>query len=275
MGNIVIIDRNSPGGFKEYYNESMLRADGGGTVLCIGYRDEGKAAGILICEIFNMSILIKWLFVSEEYRRQGVGKRLLSVLYNLGQKAKVKWIDALTVPHEMEKENMEKFGEFCDYERVGLFPTFDIPLSTILNGPLCSKYQHDSAVASLEEVSQMDLHRFTKKLGEKEDAACIRERLTGVDPACSTFYIKNGEILGCLLLADKTEYLEVRWIFAEGTSMIMSLLKETCHRVSEKYDGNTLLHAAAMTEGVENMIRRLGGDSLVEREPVIQYRKYL
>ena len=174
-------------------------------VKVIGARVDGIPCASLVLEIMNGLYRISWLYVHPDYRRQGIGKKLLSVVCETIHKNTDKSI-------EITYKTGDKFTAIIDHMLLAKgfelsrhrLLTYKVSREELLQLPFCrnnpQKMKEKRTIYSLGELSPVQLKEMIAQNEKNKNYLVSRADYLNVDSSRSKVLLLNREMKGLVLL---------------------------------------------------------------------------
>lgn len=251
-------------------------------------------AGLTICRDTGESMIVHWLCVSEKYRRQGIGERLLAAVYDAAGKAGYPTVCAY-LNHEYGRELI------CAGEETYLkdhFFTQTRPLAgewvanirTLKNADLLKGKAETEAirVISMRTLPQEERQAALRLLKKGTYAAGLyppEENWKYLDADVSCLLWKNGKPAGALLLQSTARTTAQIWqesvsyytgqvlypvfLCMESVAGLKILLQTVLKQAEAKYGADSELHILMKKGTYAPLVERLLPDVRIENKLMI------
>ncbi len=203
--------------FAGLYTETLANAADETTIL-LGAVDEQAQppipAGLLAARVIDGALLLEWLYVAPECRRQGVAASLFNTLLNSAQQNDaVRGIAAFFSQNQPELEAFFKAVDFAVFHMDG-WGQFKGTLDNVaaIPNPPAAGY----SIIPLAEVPEAKLRAFNQFLLQENAPRCgVPLPILPQDyaPQSKVCYA-NGNIGGVILLRMQDAQIELSWLYA-------------------------------------------------------------
>lgn len=273
LSRIVSIDPRAPGGFAPLLAGATPPV---GAPLLLGYELGGAACGALAADCFAQSVTVRWLCVDRFCRRRGIGGTLLKALCELAAENGAQMASTVVSLPPEEAVPVEKLLRAQGFRPGETSPVYSFPLSAVTDGPLAPLLRKgaDRRAVPLRELSGLLLRETSRLSARSGGPSSLAVGPEGLLPQ-SFAWLEGSVPTGCLLLAPCGSGIELRWLHAKGPAAVQGLLTAAASAVSAVCPPDTVIHAAAMTPSVDQLIQKLAGARLTLHPPLVQYVRLL
>ena len=244
-------------------------------VLALGAVEERLPAGVLVFALEPAQIRMTWLCVAEENRGRGVARALVRRL------------------EKQARRDPEASRIFADVPKSSpLNPAFTLlltegwmpvpfsmrscscTLARLSEGEFWQRDMSEAGVHPLSQISEPMLRAYSSLLEEESAPVELPLRPENCDPDVSMGYVKDGRLLGCILLASREDGLDLFFAHArqEAREGVARLFHAAQRRAAAKYPPETRLSLAALTPEAARLAERL---IPCVRQPMYRMSRYL
>lgn len=271
MNPISRIDINNPGDFAPMLTGAL---DGcpKGEVILLGYKEKDKPSGVLAAVEVEDAIMLRWLVVEEEFQRQGIASKLISVLNQYAEAKNLREIDCVVCLPKKEQEIVKKLLLKNNFQMTEQDKMFSFPISAISEGVFGTHIEKAfrSNVKALSGISNIQIQEFNLRIMEEEGFIPIVPSKLLTD--YSFVWLEEGRVTGCILLAPCDEGIEIQWLYGEKPLAVQEMILAAAKVMVQSVPAETRIYATVMQPSVENMIRKLGSNELKEEQTVNLYQ---
>lgn len=224
-----------------------------------GSKKKAKPVGLLLAKVKGDALEIKWIYVSKEHRRKGIGFELISTLVNAADTADDAGITGVYAMFSEDDENLYPFlygiGFDC-YAKEGLCQYY-VRISDMKDLPLYQGNTYD--ILRLDRVPKKWMNTFQAKLLKKE-----RVKLGVAFPIIPADYHElsmvlchDKEIRAMILLKEIKEGLEVSWVYSANPKSTVWLLAKVKQEVEKRYGKKAVLLFGSLSEATGRLTEHL------------------
>lgn len=215
-----------------------------------GQEEGGLAVGILVARISKSNVRILWIYVAQEWRRQGIGSSLLGGLLEGLQS--MEWpgtVSAVTGPDTPAEvcSLLEKRFQRKPVAKKGIPWLFAEALQQgLLSRPV------PAGVVMLSELHRKYLRQAEQELDYKGAAIVLPPRWETFAP-CSTAYIRDGKVQAAVLFLeeDGTVSLAAVGVRHGCTEAHAAALIGAANEICRRYPKDTKIRLATISEASE------------------------
>lgn len=283
MFDIVRIDENNIEFFKPIMDDdSALRACYERGVVALGAVDLDKdnlVIGQIVCAMGEMeddeSLHIESIYVTEEYRRQGVGLELLNRALMVAD-SKFAYF-GLTVDFYIDHEydnGLYEFFKGLDFE---LTDSENRTYTCLIGEGVKSKRIENVNTSECKTLRALNKYEKGKVIRNCNIEDAMKIEMGLMDEDMSVFLFDGTELAGMILVSVDSGDPEIAWaqINQESSMKLVSLMALMMKEGAKKYDSKQRLYIPIVDENMEKITKVMLGDSLVLIETGIHgYRAF-
>lgn len=205
--------------------------------------DEAVSQGILIFDVIKkgkeVCVNLRWLYVAQNYRGQGIAKELSDEFFRLMDKAKVT-IAICDIPKGEEYDEIRTYVEKLKFEFEEK-KRYEITtsLETICNIPMLKDKKHGDNVVSIRELDKILWKKLIKQLNQSTLFGNIEDDINLYDKDISCALFQGTQPLGaCLIKIQKDGSLmpvALSAVTANSSKILLLLLLYAIDKAKEKY----------------------------------------
>lgn len=242
----------------------------------LGLLRDGKATGVLTADVLEDTVIIRWVGVDAPDLRTGVGSALLDTLFEAVKEAgAVRAETSICLPEESSLR-AEAFFRSQGFSPDYLCPAYQFPLSAFLEGTLNSKMKNpDHHAVPLSSLTPRQLRVFNQNLAQTEPSGAPFPISPEEFLPESMVWLEEGKVTGCLLLEPCDEMIELRWLYGRGLPALTGQLTAGAKALAHSYGPEVIIHALALSPGVEELIQRTVSGNVISSDPVVHLQREL
>lgn len=245
-------------------------------------QDDKYSAGVLIFDVDegtngeeNLTVaVIKWFYVAEEFRKNGVSDELMKEFFRVMDDAGIEHI-ICDVPMPEEYDFLCAYLEEWGFEFT-LANIYEVTaeLGEILEKPVFSGSKASSKTIALKEVPALSFRQFIGNMKKRHDVLnIITANVSDYDSDVSCVYMNGSSVEGAMLIkaynSGELELLFMRAI-SNAQKVMADLLLFSAHAAAKKYSPETTVHIICRIEAAAGVIQKLFPD----RQPLLVRRAY-
>lgn len=258
---IIAVDPSDPKGFSPF----ILKRKGiEENAILLGYASGDKAVGLLQAHVNAGIVIIDRLYVTESFRRFGIGGLLLEDLLHRCDGAGIKEIQAMY--SFSENDRLEAHIADCLFFRFGFdkvesLPCYEFKLGDVLESSLNPMQRRKSKSCYRANNPKIKYMRHDQR-SLTQDGRWPDVSFKGhLDE--SQFYASDNVIRGCLILDSAGEGIAISDFRARGAMMIMELFTTAILDGLEHYPEDTTLYASPVDQKIKQLISNLSNKKAV------------
>ena len=246
-------------------------------------KHDGKyAAGVLIFHVDEgtngeenlTAAIIKWFYVAEEFRKNGVADALMKEFFRVMDEAGIEHI-ICDVPMPGEYDFLCAYLEEWGFEfTLTNIYELEAQLGEILEKPVFSGPKASAKTIALKEVPAVSFRQFIGNMKKRNDVLnIITANVSDYDLDISCVYMNGSSVEGAMLIkaynCGELELLFMRAI-SNAKKVMSDLLLFSAHAAAKKYPSETTVHIVCRIEAAAGVIQKLFPD----RQPILVRRGY-
>lgn len=235
-----------------------LRAELPADALLLGcmQAEPPTAAGVLMAHVEEAEVLVDWLYVDEEFRRQGGGRAMLEALLSAAEESEC--VDGVSIVFTEEHENMAAFLRACEFmvelregakgytTELGAFPKLPAVGESL------------GTVAPLSDVPENEIARFNKmlQLSNHPDIVLPGALVPADYRPESSVCLENGIIRAFCLVKGDRNGLSIESVF-NGTTLpatFLNVVNKSVDALKAAFPADTPLSFASVNPSLELFI---------------------
>ena len=198
--------------------------------------------------------------VADRYRKQGVGKAMVSHITQMLSKAGAQGMECL-ISGDPEDDGQSGdtglFFQSCGFASAGSYSDFSLSLSSARQTPDLSSLIVEDPGDGYEEAP----YPGTEEAGQLMDFLPIEpeEDVLAYSPSFSTVYRKNGKIIGCFLVSEESDIFLVNMfhLMSRNLSLLKTMAVRSLMAISDSFGETAELRFMAVTDKAEEIFRKL------------------
>ena len=222
---------------------------------------EGDAYGAAVALIGEERVEVSSIYVKPEFRRQGIGGKLVKALRTLMLREGRKEL-AVEYPYPKMRE-MEQFLLQNGFRQAGEGNLiYSIPIGSIRDTGFLDRrnLETEAALRSMAEISSPQQMAWLQRFGKDLPLDLDPRKIGGEPlPEASFVYLSGDKVTAftaCSRLEDGALYLGALYADKESSKVLLPLIQKTLAALAEKYGDGVLCFAAA-TESGKRLAERL------------------
>ena len=256
----------------------------------IGEDDKGKyAAGVLIFSIDDgtngeenlTAATIKWLYVAEEFRKNGAGDALMKEFFRIMDSASIEQV-LCDVPMPQEYDflcaYLEQWG--FEFSLVNIYE-MTVELREVLENPLIRDHKPTENTVPLKAISASYFRQVMLHFKQMPNVLySLSLDLNDYDTDLSCAFLADKDIVGIMLVRNQPsgdlEILLMRAFASIGKAM-SNMMLFAAHAAADKYSPDTKVRIVCRIDAAASVIEKLFPDKqpLLVRRGVFSNAPYL
>lgn len=218
-----------------------------------------KPCGVVSFGLGDVTAEIDWLYVSEDARRQGIGRLLLDGVRNAIDKTDLMGV---SVNYEDGNPELDAFFEALGYGVFGGEPYYSLTLEDILDSSEAKKAMGVKAIVDIMPVSGMtraQRNQFCTFVAKHMGDELLSLNYSADYSLCAW---KKDKVLGCLIASKVDEsMIQLDLLITAGDSGLSSiyLLKEFIEIISKTMNPNTVIRFVSVNDGIIPFVTKATG----------------
>jgi len=272
--NITEINNDNLAAFSPFLTEEIKKAilDGPDVVAFGAYDDEedNVALGVIVGDAGEYSMRIRYLYVEESRRREGIGTYLLD------------WLSQYCLMYEIEMftaeyPDSEEYADIEDFFNDGGFSKEENPVReySMRIGDVrklkmfsdIDSFKPGPQIQSFSQMRRAVLNSFSGERFRRGDT-CLYELLSEklIDEDMSFAYVEDNSILAVMAASVDGNDVTVEWAYSDPQkyAVLLPTIKAFAANISPKVGNDAVMHIMGMTEAADGLIEGLFKDSISE-----------
>jgi len=244
---------------------------------------DGKyAAGVLVFDVDEgtngeenlTAAIIKWFYVAEDFRKNGVADELMAEFFRVMDDAGIEHI-ICDVPMPEEYDFLCAYLEEWDFDFT-IVNIYEITseLGEILQKPVFRGATASSKTIALKEVPKLPFRQFIDSMKKRSDVLnIITSNASDYDLDVSCAYMNGSTVEGAMLFkAYASGELELLFMRANSNAQksMADMLLFAAHSAAKKYPPETQVRIVCRIDAASSVISKLFPD----RQPLLVRRGY-
>lgn len=261
-----LLDKKQIDIFKEFLSLEAYSRRMEDKVFYYGAICDGKVVGVAAFVADDESELLS-VSVSPKWQKQGIGSELVDGIMDIVKECGSALLETFLLVQEENESGIDQFLWRCGFYKeeeylVGGFTLKDIKsIDAIKKVTSKGLPKH---VASLSEISNVEVNRFGRELMRKE--LYKGWETTEFQKQVSSVYLEEGQIEACLLFSDTGDELNLEYAYVDSESdnrmVFLYLIANAVLKAASEYADDTKISALAINETSEKLLEKLCGDNL-------------
>lgn len=211
--------------------------------------------GVIVGKFTNDILMIDWLYVHPQFRRQGIADALMRRF--LMAFSRVEDAEGVIIIVDKTDEGIVEFLEKYGFEDIPIkgFGQYTCRLSDC---NIRVEGNEAASIVRLCDVSNRQLTRFNEELYENEAASegitppIVRENYS----ENSAVYIKDNKIQAALLLNETSDYVEVKWMYVSPAAKVgaILLIRSVMNNLKQDYPNDTDIYIGIISDTVDGIV---------------------
>ena len=252
MLNFVSISPGSPGLYAPFLGPA-LNAPVQGRPFLLGCEIGRVACGALAASFQREGVRLLWVSVAPACQGRGMGRLMMGRFMEAVSASGAELAEAAFVLDGPAQIPAASLLRGAGFREAGELPCFSFPLSAALEGPLAAVPAGDPHVRSL---SQLPAGAF-QSLNREMAALTAPFRAGELLPDASLFWVEEGRITACVLLAPCGDGVELRWLYGSQPRALQHLLAGAMRAVERSVSPHAAVQVLPLEERVERLLCRL------------------
>ncbi|MCR5521919.1 MAG: GNAT family N-acetyltransferase [Lachnospiraceae bacterium] len=268
------IDNTNIEAFGPFLSESMKKilATEGETIAIGAYDEEADnvATGVIAGEQENEAFRIRYLFVDQTRRREGIGTFLLDYLSEICLQNEISVMFA-EYPDDGEYEETAKFFDSCGFDgEAAVAKDYTMRLGDVKKLKMFAdidSYKPEPQIQSFAEVKTALLKAFAGQLC-LEGNTCLSELLESgeLNEDISLVYTEDDRIYAVVAASVGEKEINVEWAYSdpEKYTLLLPTIKAFATHAS-KYNDDVEMRIIGMTTEAQGLLEGIFKDSIAKK----------